>query len=153
MTDKSGQELCYVLCSIAGLHSPVLFVNHYPSICSQSCKDLSYQLPSQVPFRSLQVLLLLATLWRLNPLVKLLGGGSPVKDLQLYSNTQSHRSGGSTICFPTKGAVRFASRGCTHTYHVTGFSFLKTQRIHIEAIYEKNIKMSSSEKVTKWLQK
>jgi hypothetical protein len=61
-------------------------------------------MPSQVPFCSLQVLLLLQHSNRLNPPVKLLGGGggSPVEALQLHSNTQSHWSSGSTICFPLR---------------------------------------------------
>ncbi len=46
-----------------------------------------------------------------NPPVKLLGG-IPVEALQLHSNTQSHWSSGSTVCFPPMGQ-RFMAFGCT----------------------------------------
>ncbi len=44
-----------------------------------------------------------------------------VKALHLHSDTQSHWSSGSTVCFPP-GRQLSVSRWCTHTYNGTGFS-------------------------------
>ncbi len=65
---------------------------------------ITHHMPSPVPFRSLQVLILLTTQWLVRALVKLLGG-NPVEALQLHCNTQSHWSSWSTVCFPPKGAA------------------------------------------------
>jgi hypothetical protein len=45
-----------------------------------------------------------------------------VEALQFQSNTLSHWSNGSTVCFPPSGQ-RFASGGCTRTYNGTRFSY------------------------------
>jgi hypothetical protein len=37
-----------------------------------------------------------------------------VEALQFYSNSQSHWSSGSTVCFPSRGQ-RFVSQGCTNS--------------------------------------
>jgi hypothetical protein len=66
--------------------------------------SIAHHMPSPVPFHSLQALLLLATQWPVRAPVKLLGG-SPVEALQFHSNTQSHWSLGSTLCFPSRGSV------------------------------------------------
>ncbi len=63
-------------------------------------------MPSPVPFRFLQVLLLLATQWPVKSNSQFAWkGGSPVEALQLHSNTQSHWSNGSTVCSLPRGAA------------------------------------------------
>jgi hypothetical protein len=74
----------------------VLFARDLATILANIC--LSHVLPSSIP--------LLAGPFPPCNTVKSSGqiaGGSPVEALHLHSNTQSHWSSGSTVCFPPRG--------------------------------------------------
>ncbi len=74
-----------------------------PTMWKASC---DHTLPSPVLFYSLQVLLLLATQWLLRARSSCWEGGEgALQRPGNYSNTQSHWSSGSIVCFPSNGSA------------------------------------------------
>ncbi len=77
----------------------------FTRLCVDNVKaSCDHTLPSPVQFHSLQVILLIATQWPVRAPFKLLRG-SPIEAPQFHSNTQSHWSSESTICFPPSGSA------------------------------------------------